>query len=85
MLPLQDLKTIKRIRKVLGESNQIVINRELEVKEVVRALQQRVETAEEAAADESLLTECKSNIQEAEDDKDSLTDQVPQSHPEEYS
>jgi hypothetical protein len=36
MLPLQDLNCVKRIRKILGDTDQIVINRENEVKEVVR-------------------------------------------------
>ena len=53
----KDLATIKRVKKIEADTRQIVKNRELEIKEVVLALQQRVEKEEIAADDDRELSE----------------------------
>eukprot|EP00960_Hanusia_phi_P017709 521540-Hanusia_phi.AAC.2 len=68
----KDLATIKRVKKIEADTRQIVKNRELEIKEVVMALQQRVEKEEHAADDDRELAASVDALKVLETQRDEL-------------
>jgi len=62
----KDLICIKRIKKICADTKHIVANRELEIKDVVRALQSKVEDQERQVENDSAVKECLGKLEAAE-------------------
>eukprot|EP00288_Rhodomonas_lens_P015475 CAMPEP_0177708872 /NCGR_PEP_ID=MMETSP0484_2-20121128/10503_1 /TAXON_ID=354590 /ORGANISM="Rhodomonas lens, Strain RHODO" /LENGTH=202 /DNA_ID=CAMNT_0019220455 /DNA_START=126 /DNA_END=734 /DNA_ORIENTATION=+ len=72
----KDLSAIKRVKKICADTKQIVENREQEIKEVVRALQQRVEREEEIAENDESVSASVAAIQHKDEEKKDLLRQI---------
>jgi chromosome segregation ATPase len=72
----KDLATIKKVKKIEADTRQIVVNRESEIKEVVRAMAQRVEKEENAAENDEELRDVADRLTLAAEEKRQLQTQI---------
>uniref|UniRef100_A0A6U4W404 Kinetochore protein Spc24 n=2 Tax=Hemiselmis andersenii TaxID=464988 RepID=A0A6U4W404_HEMAN len=68
----KDLNAIKSIKKTCADTKHIVANREMEIKDVVRALQCKVEDQEERLENDQTVKECMAQLEEAEARRETL-------------
>jgi len=72
----RDLGIVQKVKKIESDTRQIVTNREAEIKEVVRALSQRVEKDEHAAEHDEDLRDITDRVTLAAEEKRQLKAQI---------